>query len=165
MAAHASALVAAAGGDAVGARRHLRRGLDDLARHRAALGARDARAAVAGHADDLVRLGLRLAAADGRPGALFEWSERARAGRRRHAPVRPPDDAELAADLAQLRRIAAEVRVRQAEGDDVGELVAEQRHVERAVQRRHLRTVGTAQAQWRPPSLRHCASGWVTGRC
>jgi CHAT domain len=84
---------------------------------------------------------------------LFEWSERARAGRRRHAPVRPPDDEGLAAELAELRRIAGEVRARQSEADDVGDLVAEQRRVERAVQQRHLRTAGTSAASARPPAL------------
>lgn len=143
-AAHASAAVAAARGDRASARRHLRRGLDERARHRATLGAGEARAAIAGHADDLVRLGLRLAAADASAASLYEWSERARAGRHHQAPVRPPADAALAADLAALRRVAADVRARLGEDGDIADLLAERRRLERAVQRRHLHLAGTA---------------------
>ena len=63
LAAHASAAVGAATDDTAAARRHLRRGLDDLDRHRATFGGRDARAAVAGHAEDpdaVLRIGVEL---------------------------------------------------------------------------------------------------------
>lgn len=150
--ADASAAAAAASGDRRTARHLLRRGLDDLARHRAALGAPEARAAVAGHAAGLVTTGLRLAAADGRPSAVFEWTERARAGRVQPRPPAAADDG-LGVELAALRRVMADVRTRQAEQGDTTELVAEQRRLERAVQQRALRAGGATAQPFRPPSL------------
>lgn len=151
--ADASAATAAASGDRRTARHLLRRGLDDLARHRAALGAPEARAAVAGHAAGLVTTGLRLAAADGRPSAVFEWTERARAGRVQPRPPAVAGDDGLGSELTALRRVMADVRSRQADLGDTAELVSEQRRLERAVQQRALRAGGAGVQPFRPSSL------------
>ncbi len=80
------------------------RGLASLDDQRALLGATELRAQVAGQAERLSRLGLRLAAAEGRPGRMLQVAELSRAGGLRLRPVRPPRDAEVSAALAELRQ-------------------------------------------------------------
>jgi tetratricopeptide (TPR) repeat protein len=164
----AQASVAAACGDADAARRHVRRGLADVERHRAAVGATPARAAIDTHADALARLGLRLALSEGRAPAVLEWMERVRAGRRRLPPSRPPDDAELAAELAELRRVAAELRAAESAGDPRDgqpDLLDRQRQLEAAVHRRRLRSFGQAATRPAGPptvaELREALHGWT----
>ncbi|WP_431807693.1 CHAT domain-containing protein [Microbacterium paraoxydans] len=84
-------------------------GLDLLSAWQQSFGALDLQASVAMHASDLVFTGLTAAARRGDPETLFEWSERARHLSQQVAPVRPPHDAELAADLAELRMLRAEL--------------------------------------------------------
>ncbi|WP_136046122.1 CHAT domain-containing protein, partial [Microbacterium sp. K41] len=84
-------------------------GLDLLSSWQQSFGALDLQASVAMHASDLVFTGLTAAARLGDPETLFEWSERARHLSQQVAPVRPPHDADLAADLAELRMLRAEL--------------------------------------------------------
>ena len=113
---HAAALVRLADGDTAGARRALLAGLGVIDRHRATLGATELRTGAAGHGSELTRLGTRLALAEGRSGPLLEWAERGRARALTRPRVRPPDDAQLAADLAALRQVDTDLR------DAVGQL-------------------------------------------
>jgi tetratricopeptide (TPR) repeat protein len=85
------------------ARRHVRSGLADLHAWQSSFGSLDLQSTLVGHGRDLAQLGLRSALADGRPELVLEWSERARALVGRVAPVRPPPDEQLAADLTALR--------------------------------------------------------------
>jgi tetratricopeptide (TPR) repeat protein len=89
------------------ARRHVRAGLTDLHAWQSSFGSLDLQSTLVGHGRDLARLGLRSALADGRPDLVLEWSERARALVGRVAPVRPPRDPQLAADLTELRMLQA----------------------------------------------------------
>lgn len=154
LAAHARATSAVALGDLTAARDHVRAGLADLERHRASLGATDAQASVAIHARQLAELGVRLALATGSASSVLEWVERARAGRRRHASVRPLDDAAGAAELTELRGVVAAMRLAEAGGNDTVDLLHRQRDLERAVYRRHLRADGgpTVDDEWSPPA-------------
>ncbi|WP_315636835.1 CHAT domain-containing protein [Microbacterium paraoxydans] len=61
------------------------------------------------HASDLVFTGLAAAVRRRDPATLFEWSERARHLSQQVAPVRPPHDDALAADLAELRMLRADL--------------------------------------------------------
>ena len=89
------------------ARRHVRAGLTDLHAWQSSFGSLDLQSTLVGHGRDLAQLGLRSALADGRADLVLEWSERARALVGRVAPVRPPHDPQLAADLTELRMLQA----------------------------------------------------------
>ena len=84
-------------------------GLDLLTAWQRSFGALDLQASVAMHGSDLMFAGLSAAARLRDPATLFEWSERARHLSQQVAPVRPPHDASLAVDLAELRMLRAEL--------------------------------------------------------
>nr|BFE52823.1 hypothetical protein GCM10017745_62500 [Saccharothrix mutabilis subsp. capreolus] len=113
---YAEALARRAAGDTAGALRAARNGLRVLDEHHAALAASDLRAYSAAHRAELVDVGLRIALAEGRPSAVFEWAERGRASRLLVRPVRPPDDPLLAALLPKLRATTAELDRRARRG-------------------------------------------------
>jgi hypothetical protein len=151
---HAQAECALARGDRRGARRHVRTGLAELRRHRSTFAAADARASVAVHAEALAAVGLRIALDGGSAPDVLRWIELARAGRRRHAAVRPLIDPEAAAELAELRSIAGDVRAGEAEGRDTADLLHRQRDLEQATHRRRLRTGDTQlEDTWEPPDV------------
>jgi tetratricopeptide (TPR) repeat protein len=82
---------------------NLRRGLGQLHSWQGSFGSLDLQSGVVGHGRSLATLGLRLAAQDGRPEVLFEWSERARTLVSRVTPIRPPENPEVAEGLAEVR--------------------------------------------------------------
>jgi len=102
--------LAAASGRRSDALKHLRSGLDDLHGWQSSFGSLDLQTGVVGHGTRLGVRGLALAVGTGRPEVLFEWSERARMLASRVQPVRPPEDEQIAADLAELRELAAQER-------------------------------------------------------
>lgn len=89
--------------------RHAGDGLELLADWQRSFGALDLQASLAMHGTNLIFQGLSTAAASGDPVILFDWSERARHLSQQVAPVRPPHDRALAADLAELRMLRAEL--------------------------------------------------------
>lgn len=107
--------LAVAGGHAGRARAEVRAGLDDLHAWQSSFGSLDLQSTVVGHGNNLARLGLRLALADGAHEMVFEWSERARALAARVGPIRPPRDPRLAADLAELRSLGDQGPARRRE--------------------------------------------------
>ncbi|HET8642252.1 MAG TPA: CHAT domain-containing protein [Pseudonocardiaceae bacterium] len=134
---HAQALLRLSHGDRRGAASALRAGMRVLDRFRASLGATELRTHASGHASELAGLGLRLAVEDGRAGQVLAWAERWRASALRLRPVRPPDDAGLAADLAELRQVTVRLSdVVGAGGTDPGPLLRRQAALEDAVRRR-----------------------------
>ncbi|PCE15679.1 hypothetical protein AUC47_12435 [Microbacterium sp. SZ1] len=84
-------------------------GLDLLTSWQQSFGALDLQASVAMHGTELMFAGLAAAARTRDPSVLFEWSERARHLSQQVAPVRPPRDADLASDLAELRMLRADL--------------------------------------------------------
>src|SRR5262249_19190966 len=104
---HAEALLRLSRGDGRGAKAALRAGLGAVEGVRAALGASELRAHAAGLGDEMAAPGLGLARRGGRPREVLVWAERWRAGSLWLRPARPPDDAALAADLAELRQLTA----------------------------------------------------------
>jgi len=74
----------------------------------AGLGALELRAHVASYAADLVATGRSLAVETGRAGPVLRWSELGRGLALRLPPIRPPEDPQLAAALAELRRLAGQ---------------------------------------------------------
>ncbi|MFK4851267.1 CHAT domain-containing protein [Microbacterium sp. ZW T6_19] len=91
------------------ARRDAAAGLELLTAWQQSFGALDLQASVAMHGTELIFAGLRAAARSGDPAVLFEWSERARHLSQQVAPVRPPHDDGLSADLAELRMLRADL--------------------------------------------------------
>ncbi len=87
---------------------HVRKGLAELHAWQSSFGSMDLQSGLVGHGRELASTGMRLALADGRPALVFEWSERGRALVNRVAPVRPPEDPQVAAELAELRFLSAQ---------------------------------------------------------
>ena len=143
---HAEALLRAARGNRRGARSAVAAGLRVVEAHRAALGATELRAQAAAHTVQLAAIGVRLAVESGRARAVLAASERSRAGTWEVRPPRPPLDRELAAELAELRQVASEIRTTVLDGGDPAPLLHRQWQLETAVRRRshHARGAGSS---------------------
>jgi tetratricopeptide (TPR) repeat protein len=148
---HAEAILRRAEGDRRGAARAVRAGLAILDQFQASLGATDMRAHAFAHVEDLARVGVELAAESGPAASVLAAAERARAGALRFRPVRPPDDAELAGDLAELRQVVTELR----SGDVAASasLIARQQTLERAVRDRARHAAGSSTRPVRTPGV------------
>lgn len=138
---HAEALRRIATGDIAGARRALNAGMALLDRYQAALGATELRVMAGAYALDLASTGLRLAVRGGQARAILRWSERWRAAALRLPPARPPDEAGLAADLAELRRTVDESA--QASAALGLTLLRRQRTIEERIRTRSWQASGT----------------------
>ncbi|HTC70150.1 MAG TPA: hypothetical protein VK662_11320, partial [Acidothermaceae bacterium] len=143
---YAEAMLRLASSDTRGAATALKAGLRVVDDHAASLGATDLRVHASGLGADLAGQGVRLAVESGKPVAVLEWIERFRAGTLRRRPVRPPSDARLAAELAELRRVTAELAQSTADGDDSRALRAEQLRLEEAVRHRSRHARGSRAA-------------------
>jgi CHAT domain-containing protein len=143
---HASALLALADGKRPRAYSALRAGVRLLDDYRVALGATELRAHVGEQAEELAALGLRLALEDAEPARVLSWLEESRAGSLGLKPVRPPDNEELAAELAELRRIVADAQEGAFAGRDVGDLRRRQAKLEDSVRQRTRRAPGGVRA-------------------
>jgi tetratricopeptide (TPR) repeat protein len=120
------------------------RGLDLLDAHRLTLGATEMRARATFHGTELATMALVRAAASSRTAELVAWSERWRATALSTPPVRPPDDAELTAELALLRTVTARLEEARGEGRPTTGFAREQSRIEATVRERTLRVSGTA---------------------
>ena len=90
------------------------------------------------------RLATRHAARAGDAEQLLLWSERWRATALTAAPVRPPDDDELAAELSALRGVTRRIAELRADGASTVRADEEQARLEASVRGRMLRTSGTS---------------------
>lgn len=140
---YAEAMLRLASHDTHGATTALKAGLRVVDEHAASLGATDLRVHATGLGADLAEQGVRLAVDSGKPVAVLEWIERFRAGTLRRRPVRPPSNARLASELADLRRVTAELAQTTADGEDSRALRAEQLRLEEAVRHRSRHARGT----------------------
>ncbi|MGI5214786.1 CHAT domain-containing protein [Plantactinospora sp. CA-290183] len=104
---HTQAARRLADGDRRGALAALRAGLRLVEQAQAVLGATEMRVHVAAFGAELAAEGFNLVVGSGDPVRVLAWAERWRARALRLRPVRPPDEPELAAALAELRRITA----------------------------------------------------------
>jgi len=99
-----------ANGDRGAARREIRTGLAELARHQARFGSIDVQTAGAVHGRALAELNVTLALAEGRPRAVLAAVELSRATSSRIQPVVAPDDPAVADMLAELRKLTEDLR-------------------------------------------------------
>ena len=132
---HATALWRQGAGDLAGADRALRAGCRALALHQTTLGATELRVQVGGQAAELAEMGLELALHSARPERVLAWAERSRAGALRTRAARPPVDADLAGQLAELRRVVSALERAGFEGGDAGPLVRRRTQLEARIQR------------------------------
>jgi CHAT domain-containing protein/tetratricopeptide (TPR) repeat protein len=145
---HAHALHALSAGRPSSAERALQAALRVHAENNAVLGATDLRAHAAARGEELAKLGLKLALERGDARAVLRWAETWRAASLRRRPVRPPDDEQLAADLAELRRVVAELAAIEAPTQgaartEVSRLNGEQLRLEAAIRDRSRYARGT----------------------
>ncbi|MGI8810208.1 MAG: CHAT domain-containing protein, partial [Acidimicrobiales bacterium] len=143
---HAEALLRLAEGNRQGAETALRAGMGVIERYRAALGATELRAEASGHVIELAQLGLQLALEDGRAARVLVWAERSKAGSLRLRPARPPDDPQLAEDLATLRAVVSELDAGTVPGRSRARLVARQSRLEESVRSRSRHASGVLAA-------------------
>jgi len=145
----AKGLLAEAHGEARAVLSACDRGLEALDEHRLTLGATELRAHATAHGAELATLAHRQALRRGDARRLLVWSERWRATVLAAPPARPPDDRELATELAALRETVRQLNTAYSEGRDTAVLERERRRLEEAVRARTLRTGprGTAERQ------------------
>lgn len=105
----ATALLRRADGNRLGARRAIASGLTLIAEHQATLGATDLRVGSTVHARRLLDVGLGLAIESRRPRDVLTWAEWVRANALTVPAARPSGDERLARELAELRRLRAEL--------------------------------------------------------
>ncbi|HEV7656019.1 MAG TPA: CHAT domain-containing protein [Mycobacteriales bacterium] len=151
---YAEAMVRLATGREAAAEQALRAGFRVMEEQRATLGATELRVHVASHAHDVATLGIQLATRSGSPRKVLDWTERWRAGALRLRPVRPPDDEELAAALAELRRVAGDAEAALLAGRPPERLLARRSTLEDRVRRLTRQAAGPlfAPAQ-EPPTV------------
>ncbi len=133
---HARATACMAAGDLAGARRWLRRALDDLDSTRLLLGG-DADTAIDTQARAATRLAIEVAAREPQPGRALAWMERARIAGRQPRPALPPAADRAAADFARLRVVAGDLRRSEVAGEPSDEL-----------RRRHAELERSMRAEW-----------------
>lgn len=132
---YAEALLRLATGREAAAEHALLAGFRVMERQRATVGATELRVHIANHGNDLAVLGLQLARKNGSPRKVLDWAERWRAGTLRLRPVRPPDDAALAAALVELRRVAGEAEQALLAGRRADRLLGRRAALEERVRR------------------------------
>ena len=130
-------------GDRRGAMAAMRCALAVVNDQQASLGATELRAHVAAHAGSAASQGMRLALGTRRASCIWQWMERYRANSLRPSPVRPPRDEVLAAQLAELRRLAQEIASCVTNGDDPTGLLSRQSELERQARQRAWKAAGT----------------------
>lgn len=124
--------------------RRLRKGLNLLQEHRAALGSLDLQTGSSALGVELAGRGLALALADGAPGLVLAWSERSRGQTQLLRGVLAPDDAEAAEALARMRQLDQAVRRARDAGVPPAPGLAQQRsRLERELRERSWQALGS----------------------
>jgi tetratricopeptide (TPR) repeat protein len=151
---YAEALLRQANGNPRGALAAARTTLSILDEHVAGLGATDLRAHAAGHRTEAADLGLRIALQEQRPERVFEWAELGRASHLCYPPARPPEDPELARDLAELRATVADIERERGAGRSSARLLQRQVALERQIRDRcRQQSAGPVATLVKPPRL------------
>ena len=117
-----------------------------LHRHRTQFGCLDLQTGAAVHGQDLARAGLAAALAGGAPGAVYRWSERARAQALLLPTARPPDDPATAAALEELRQARHALRARELAGQPASGLRARVEALQRGIREQSWTAPGQRNA-------------------
>jgi tetratricopeptide (TPR) repeat protein len=121
-----------------------RRGLDAAEEHQRTLGAAELRAHATAYGTELAAIAQRHAVRRGDARMLLMWTERWRAAALAIPPVRPPDDRDLAADLAALRAAVLRLDAARSAGAMTARLDQERLRLEASIRSRTRRTAGVA---------------------
>ena len=124
----------------------LRAGLASLHDRRGQLGSLDLQTGAAALGTQLADMGLRCVLDHGSARQVFAWMERSRAQAFRVKPVRPPDDPEEAALLAELRQLAILIRTAELNGRPDARAAARRAELQRRVRQRRWRSSGAGTA-------------------
>jgi tetratricopeptide (TPR) repeat protein len=121
----------------------LRAGLNALHDRRGQFGSLDLQTGTTALGTQLAGMGLRLTLDQGTPRQVFAWMERSRAQAFRVRPVRPPDDTEAAALLAEFRQLTMLTRMAELNGDRPPDgSAARMAHLQRQIRQRHWQSAG-----------------------
>jgi tetratricopeptide (TPR) repeat protein len=138
----AHALRAEARGDPRATLIACRRGLDAAEHHQRTLGATELRAHASVYGTELAALAQRHAVRRGDARMLLLWTERWRASAFAVPPIRPPDDPDLAADLAALRDVVRRLEAARSAGSATARLEQDRLRLESSIQTRTRRVAG-----------------------
>ena len=130
----------------------LRTGLALLHTRRGQFGSLDLQTGTAALGAELAGKGLRLVLDRGNARQVFSWLERSRAQAFRVRPVRPPDDPEEAAVLAELRQLTSLIRTAELNGAPDPKSIARRAELQRLVRQRSWQVSGLGEtiAEARP---------------
>ena len=135
------------------AERYLTAGMTTLHRHRSQFGSLDLQTGASALGGELVRTGLRQALASGSVGAIYRWSERARAQALLLPSVRPSADAHAAAALEELRQLRYNLRQAELAGKPVVALRKQAVALERITREHSWSAAGTTVSSATPVAL------------
>ncbi|MEP7020588.1 MAG: hypothetical protein ABI808_08055, partial [Pseudonocardiales bacterium] len=147
---HVQAQLDAARGELRSSATQVRSGLTELARYQASFGSIDLQTAAAIHGRRLAEFGLSIALHSRRAAGVFAAAEQARAVSTRLPVVRPPEDSETAALLAELRQTVELLRALTQERAASAPLLRRRRDLERAITARGWTLAGGGGV--RPPA-------------
>ena len=139
---------------------------DEFASLTSVLGGTELRAHVAMHVAAVVDLGVALSVRSGDAGLAFAWSERQRASALATAPVRPPEEDELARDLDHLRAAIIEYDTKVRDGVSDPELALRCAELQDSVRRRTRQAAGErgprAPAESLPETAEGDVAAWIS---
>ncbi|TCO26617.1 CHAT domain-containing protein [Kribbella steppae] len=140
-----------------------RRGLEAAADHQRSLAAPELRAHAAGYGVELAALAQRHAVRRNDARMLLHWSEQWRASALALPPVRPPDDPELAADLAALRNVVRRLDATLVADRDTDRLQVERSRLESSIRARTRRHGSQGSGDAADPHRRDDVSTVIDG--
>jgi tetratricopeptide (TPR) repeat protein len=138
---------------------------DEFASLTSVLGGTELRAHVAMHVAAVVDLGLALSVRSGDAELAFAWSERQRASALATAPVRPPDEDELARDLDHLRAAVIEFDMKLRDGVSDPLLAVRCAQLQDSIRRRTRQAAGEpgpAPAESLPETSEGDVAAWIS---
>ncbi len=123
-------------GDRASGRRYAIDGMAELTQHQAQFGSLDLQTSSAAHGVQLAAMAITEEIEHGTPAAVLSWVERARAISGRIPEVHPPNDAQTAELLGELRWAANQLEVERAKGHDTDDLRRRRNQLQRTIRAR-----------------------------
>jgi tetratricopeptide (TPR) repeat protein len=140
--------------------------VDEFASLTSVLGGTELRAHIALHVAAVVDLGVALSVQSGDAELAFAWSERQRASALATAPVRPPEEGELARDLDRLRAAITELDAKARDGVSDPELAVRCAQLRDSVRRRTRQATGgrgpALRAESLPETFADDVAAWIS---